>query len=240
MLMKKRRRGAWLHPRLAFTCFGDRSNPKRGSLDQESQVGTSLVNTAAPIAGSITSYDTAEPVVDGNEGPTRPKDLAAYGSPVQNTIANVLGREERRQKGVNDQPRAPFATSALSLENDAASMAEATQINLVQQSQPASSSKCPFQIQKRLQEKQRPHNSTDPRPCRFASKHLDVDRGSVSTMSSHPSSRFPSRFSFGLLLSPALELFKFKDISPSLGGRGSGWSDWFKKEDSSTEKASGV
>lgn len=248
LFMKMRRSGTFPRSRLSLTSFLDKSSPKRGGFEQEPEVGTSLVDTAAPIAGSINEYQAAKPGVDAYEGATRPNDLVTYSNPVQHPLASLVGGKQRSQKRLNDQPRALFANSALSLQNDATSqaqslpnsMAQATQIDLVQQSQPANSSRCPFQIQKRLQDKQRPHNSTDPRPCARASKHLNGDRESVSTMSSHPSSRFPSRFSFGLLFSPSLDLFKFKDIRTSLGGRGSGWSDWFKKEDSPTEKASGL
>lgn len=249
--MKGRRRGSGPHPReVSFFSMSDYS-PKRSSFEQEPEVGTSLVNTAAPMAGSNNEYhQAADPVVDGLEEKSRSRYLARDRRPGRQSWAslNGLGRERGSQTDLDHQHCAPFTSSTLSLQSDAASTAQslpnatshATPMDMVQQSQPANSSKCPLQIQKKSQDRERPHNSSDPRPRRLASKLATVDRGSVSTISSHPSSGFPSRFSFGLLLSPSLELFKFKNISTSLGGRGSGWSDWFKKEGLSTEKAGEV
>lgn len=88
---------------------------------------------------------------------------------------------------------------------------------------------CPIQ---RLQNRLRQHNSTDPRPKR----KTILSRTSIATATSRysgsecSSPSRSSRFSFGLL--------KFMDVRGSLGGRGSGWSLWFRQDDGPKEKAS--
>lgn len=102
---------------------------------------------------------------------------------------------------------------------------------------PQAANNCPIQ---RLQDRFRPHNSTDPRPRPPAPPAIDRDSvASASSSGSRFSSRVNSRFSFGLLLQPSLDLFKFKDIRTSTGSpRGSGWSLWFRQDDGPKAKPS--
>lgn len=108
---------------------------------------------------------------------------------------------------------------------------------LAQQDEPAASVNCPVQ---KLQNKLRLHNSTDPRPCTKHGGHPPADRGSVSSVSSCTtcggSSPRESRFSFAFLLQPPLDLFKSKRGSSEDDSRKSGWSLWFRTEDSRRDK----
>lgn len=108
---------------------------------------------------------------------------------------------------------------------------------LAQQPEPAASVNCPVQ---KLQNKLRLHNSTDPRPCTKHPGHQAADRGSVSSVSSCTtcggSSPRESRFSFAFLLQPPLDLFKSKRGSSDDDSRKSGWSLWFRTEDSKKDR----
>lgn len=207
------------------------------------EMNASLVEKVAPVAGTLEEPEEVETWADRDQiqqPPSVAQRLSRF-SPWSNK-----GRAMSRRVDQEAQSRMSTASNPFNLQDELLPTApsvpdlpvRATQIDLVQQAEPAESKDCPFQ---RLQDKLRLHNSSDPRPCRLVPKQTAVDRGSVSTVSSsntYPSPHTSSRFSFGLLLQPSLELFKFSDIRASLGGRGSGWSLWFKQDDASNGKQS--
>lgn len=208
----------------------------------------SLVNQAAPVAGTLDDehQQEAEPMRNRDDVASRWKEVQPPASAARRSFYHKSWRNKGRQAISNtvdqeDNSRMSTASNPFSLQDDLRSIEtlnlpdttpSATQKDLVQQAEPAESKDCPLQ---RLQGKMRLHNSSDPRPCRLFSKQAAaVDRESFATMSTStttPSPHASSRFSFGLLLQPSLELFKFKDIRTSLGGRGSGWSLWFKQDE---------
>lgn len=216
------------------------------------EMGMSLVGQAAPVAGSLDDQEPNPLATERDDNAShrevqQPRYVAYRPSRDMSRINNKGQDLPGRLDQENDY-RMSTASNPFSLQDELRtivapksrkSILPVTQANLVQQPEPAESKDCPFQ---RLQGKLRMHNSSDPRPPRhFSRKPTAVDRGSVSTMSTSGSNSSPhasARFSFGLLLQPSLDLFKFSDIRSSLGGRGSGWSLWFKQDDASNEKPS--
>lgn len=217
------------------------------------EMGASLVSQAAPVAGTLDNdQETIAFATERNGNNSlsevqKPRYVAyrpeRYKSRINDEDQDHSGRYDQE-----NQYRMSTASNPFSLQDElrptapdsGSSSSPVAQADLVQQPEPAESKDCPFQ---RLQGKLRLHNSSDPRPPRhFSKKPIAVSRESVSTMSSSatgPSPHASARFSFGLLLQPSLDLFKFNDIRSSLGGRGSGWSLWFKKDDASNGKPPG-
>lgn len=105
--------------------------------------------------------------------------------------------------------------------------------HLAQQADPAASVNCPYA---KLQQKLRLHNSTNPRPCQ---KEV-INRDSVSstttctTCNSSPTSPLFAFSSF--MKPPSLGFLKFENTTSvnttTMPWRGSGWSVWFRQEDS--------
>lgn len=215
----------------------------------EPEMRDSLIDAAAPVA----SRSRAEHATARQSRRALPAlitlgaTLAKFGAVMRNSLGGILRRPQSSQ---TDRERSTHISSAstTSFGDDTSANSEHTAeaiispppihqlldlrpTDLAQQAYPAPSANCPIH---RLQTKLRLHNSTDPRP------KCAVIRDSVSSVESGTSScssRTSSRFSFGLLLQPSLDFFKFRDVRTSGGGRGSGWSLWFKQDGRTKEKS---
>jgi hypothetical protein len=198
---------------------------------------------------------------DHNDSNDSSASLATLNRPLpvtQKPLKGLFGLGGARKKASMDRdldgffvegslPSVPEARSAMSQTNDETLMVPPSPVlqtndsgePLAQQDEPAAPVNCPVQ---KLQSKLRLHNSTDPRPCTKHGGHAParVDRGSVSSVSScttcGDSSPRESRFSFAFLLQPPLDLFKSKRGSSDEDSRKSGWSLWFRTEDSKKDK----
>lgn len=212
------------------------------------EMSESLVDRAAPVAGTLVEPREIGLAIDQDDGASRLEThqppYAAHRPSIHKPWITNGGRAISRRLDQEEDFRMSTASDPFSLQSEILSIApklpdptlRVAQSNPVEQFETAESKDCPFQ---RLQDKLRLHNSTDPRPSRLAPKQAAVNRGSVSTMltsTTYPSPHTSSRFSFGLLLQPSLDFFKFRDIRTSLGGRGSGWSLWFRQDDTSNGK----
>lgn len=215
-----------------------------GPAVPEPEMRDSLIDEAAPVAGQ--SKEEHE-VVGQDQRASLGITLTTLGAVMRNSLGGILRASKSNQTDRKRSPHSSFASTTSfgdcaegTLENPAEAISHPPPVHqvldlgptdLAQQAYPAPSVNCPIQ---RLQTKLRLHNSTDPRP-KYA-----VDRDSVSSVesgTSYCSSRATSRFSFGLLLQPSLDFFKFRDIRTPGGGRGSGWSLWFKQDDGTKEKS---
>lgn len=253
LFLKLRRRGVLPFKRKAS--FRKRDLTEDTEDEQRlsgAELGVSLVSQAAPVAGSLDDQEANPLATERDDNASRrevqrPRYVAYRPSQDMSRI-NDKGQDTPGRLDQEDDYRMSTASNPFSLQDELRTIvapkarnptSPVAQANLVQQPEPAESKDCPFQ---RLQGKLRMHNSSDPRPPKhFSRKPTAVDRGSVSTMSTSATDTSPhasARFSFGLLLQPSLDLFKFSDIRGSLGGRGSGWSLWFKQDDASNEKPS--
>lgn len=253
LFLKLKRRGVLPFQRRASYRTRDMAEDTDGEKRLSgAEMGWSLVSQAAPVAGTLDDQETF-PLATERDQNTSPREVqqpryVAYRPSRDVSRINHKGQDLPSRSDDEDQHRMSTASNPFSLQDELRSIvapkaqdsiSPVSQADLVQQPEPAESKDCPFQ---RLQGKLRMHNSSDPRPPRhFSRKPTVIDRGSVSTMSTSATDRSPhtsARFSFGLLLQPSLDLFKFSDIRSSLGGRGSGWSLWFKQDDASNEKPS--
>lgn len=224
------------------------AKPRQEKRVSRTDTSASIADLVAPVAVTLDEHQETGPATNRDAKPPQwevqqPR-LAAHRSFHHKSWRSDGGQALSKEMDPEEHFRMSTASNPFSLQyivpptipSLAGSTLRATQIDLVQQEEAAESKDCPFQ---RLQGKLRLHNSSDPRPTRLPSKQMAVDRGSIATVSSSSTDSSPrssSRFSFGLLLQPSLELFKFSDIRTSLGGRGSGWSLWFKQDDASNGK----
>lgn len=252
LFLKLRKRGILPHQRKAWYRSRDITNGTETEKRLSgAEMGESLVSQAAPVAGTLDDKPASIAFTTeryGNKSLSqiqKPRYIAyrpdRYKSRINDEgqgLPSKLDQEDQYRMSTASDPFSLQDELRLTVPNPRSSSMPIAQADLVQQPEPAESKDCPFQ---RLQGKLRLHNSSDPRPPRHFSRKqpIAVDRGSVTTMSSAatgPSPHASARFSFGLLLQPSLDLFKFSDIRSSLGGRGSGWSLWFKKDDASNGK----
>lgn len=198
-----------------------RSFTQRSSNDPETR--DSLVSKAAPMGSRSENNQPATITI--------PAPAATTSKP----WTTIFTKSRPARPAPEDDLELPSARTTLHIAADEAQDAVSpVSPDLAQQGQPAPSVNCPVQ---RLQNRLRQHNSTDPRPrsgaprpVASASAKGDMPRGVDAGVSSSARS---TRFSFGLLLQPSFDLFKFKDGRGSSGGRWSGWSSWFKMDDDS-------
>lgn len=189
----------------------------------------SLISGAMPVAGR----SDAEAASEGadNQPPSRGT-LAGLAAVTRKPLGSIFRRPQPSRgnpEAVFDDDAHDGPGSAREAGGSGAADAELEGPEQDVDDPSQANTNCPIQ---RLQDRFRPHNSTDPRPSRPPAPRAAVDRDSVASASScgsRCSSRVNSRFSFGLLLQPSLDLFKFKDVRTSTGSpRGSGWSLWFR------------
>lgn len=188
--------------------------------DLGSDIKDSLVSEAAPIAGRSDQEQRGGP---GNRAATddRPGSYTAgLGAGAGKPWGGILARSHSRLRREDPEDTAAGAGTHIRGDEDDAR-------------------NCAVQ---RLHNRLRLHNSTDPRPKAGAASAgesgsagspgpVEHDRGSVLSVSSCGSrcSHGSSRFSFGL------DLFKCCENKHGNagggGGRGSGWSLWFRQDD---------
>lgn len=227
--------------------------PSRTSTP-EPEMSESRIPAAAPSGERLSRIRSPSAFdYDDDERSASPSLLERPLPVIQKSLKGLVGRGGQKPRTAERDLDGFFVGSTLSPVPEARSiMSQTTDATLVvppspvlqttesreplaQQPEPAASVNCPVQ---KLQNKLRLHNSTDPRPCtkHGGHGHPAADRGSVSSVSSCTtcggSSPRESRFSFAFLLQPPLDLFKSKRGSSDEDGRKSGWSLWFRTEES--------
>lgn len=216
------------------------------TISVTSEMDESLVDGASSIAGFSGGGQSVEELDDiATRRPAQRSTLAGLRAVLAN-LGGVLRRTSQNntkieeggsdsRTGLGDRTDAEHRPGSTAQPADAHGEALGPlQDNVAQQGHEAlaASVDCPLQ---RLQNKLRPHNSTDPRPA-FRQQSVEQSRcASCSSDGSCCSSSRSSRFSFGLLLQPSSAL---REIRSSLGGRGSGWSLWFRQDDGGKAKPS--
>lgn len=109
--------------------------------------------------------------------------------------------------------------------------------HLAQQVDPASSVNCPYA---RLQNKIKQPNATSPRLCTKELNNNNRDSvSSTATCTTCNSSPTSPLFAFSSFMkTPSLGFLKFENSVNSMPWRGSGWSVWFRQEDSKGDRTS--
>lgn len=219
------------------------SRHRRSEVSLDPDTGDSLVSEAAPVAGRPgDGPDSENRASASSKSIPRKTTLVGMAGTIGVSLGGIFGKRKPAQSDPEYGEDVPVTRGASYAEDDSESMSEQSpetvkcplqafkgskpgDVNLAQQSHPAGSVNCPVQ---RLQNQLRLHNSSDPRP-KIPAPITVADRDSVSTISSCSTA---SRFSFGL------DVFRFRDFRTSGGGRGSGWSSWFKQDDSGKSRPS--
>lgn len=232
-----------LRKRGSAPALGD-SGERPGGDFLDPEMKDSLVSDAAPIAGRLDEERGTGAAIDQPD--SSPNSAARLAAGARRSLGGVFRRSRPGREDPEEDPGGSPSPAA------GAAGAAGDPAQQAHPAPPPPAASCPVQ---KLQNRLRLHNSTDPRPRPGAprppvdrDRDRDRDRGSVSSVSScgsRCSSRGSSsggapRFSFGLLLQPSLDLFRFRDVRTSAGGRGSGWSLWFRQDDGGRQRPGGL
>lgn len=205
-----------------------------------------LVSGAAPMAGFDKRRGAAKTKPDAVSAP--PKNNRAPGDGVRKSLLDIFRRRtQATTSNRGTDTSGPMAERRLSIVTDAAPVqtnpaefvlglpspdhqtSKSGRPPLAQQADAALSVNCPYA---KLQNRLRQHNSTDPRPCQKDMNNRDSVSSTITCTTCNSSPTSP-RFAFsGFMKPPSLGFLKFENSVNSRPWRGSGWSVWFRQEDS--------
>lgn len=227
--------------------FRNRGAGSRGTLRErrmrsrtaspEPEMTNALVSGAAPMAGlhERRGPEQAKPTAV-SAPPDTPKKIRAAADGLRRSLLSVFKQQPQiANREINTN--GPGAGRRLSIiTDDNANLPSPDQQSfkpdrpyLAQQADAAPSVNCPYA---KLQNKLRLHNSTDPRPCHKESNDRDSVSSTITCTTCNSSPTSP-RFTFSSFMkTSSLSFLKFENTVNSRPWRGSGWSVWFRQEDS--------